>query len=62
MFTYVSPGLLIINFFFLIRYYRKLKSRKAIIYNYEKNKEKLSTYMKKNHDLKNKIFDISKYF
>lgn len=59
MFTYVSPGLLIINFFFLIRYYRKLKSNKVLLDGYEKNKEKLSIYIKKNNELKNKIFDMT---
>ena len=59
MFTYVSPGLLIINFFFLIRYYRKLKTNKTILDEYEKNKEKLSTYMRKTHELKNKNFDMT---
>ncbi len=61
MLNYVSPGLLIINFFFLIRYYRKLKSNKTIIDDYERNKEKLSNYIKKNYELKNKNFDMT-YF
>ena len=56
MLNYVSPGLLIINFFFLIRYYRKLKSNKTIIDDYMKEiKKNYQTILKKTMNLKIKI-------